>query len=517
MRHVEFQYAGRTTNLEYGGFSIDGNSQTMDGFEEMTDLTFFETKLSGIDVYNARGRQTINNTAFYASTTTGVHGVWLRQGSIVTLNALVVYRHQFGVTSIWSQGGTAVILNNPWFLGCYSRCINLDSAQGWEINNPRITSSVDGIFNQTGAAHTVNGGHIGMDTANGAEYTASLLNAFSAANTTLGVILTKDTSYNYTTAMVKNLALAIPGTQFIVSNRDVDPLLQEIHAPTGSIYRDNTTVRTAGTASLRMEPTSSTDALSNTWNIIAPDSTPVAISAFVRKNSTYGSSNLPSITISGLGITPVTSTMADVNDSWELVSLTAMQTTGADGILTLTFDGQSAGAGARCFITDIAAPAATAITTGSLEYWADGQPAKLIAANFLSATDVWNAQVTDLAVAGSMGQYITQPFFMSPLEIDENVYENAQSIAISALTGKTITLKLYAASAPSVQVGSDIVMTEPVPEMYVARIDWSSISGLEPDYYYVQATSGIHSSVGIIEVHQVDPQERQLQHTTTNR
>ncbi|MFQ5335160.1 MAG: hypothetical protein ACE5DN_03700, partial [Flavobacteriales bacterium] len=60
-------------------------------------------------------------------------------------------------------------------------------------------------------------------------------------------------------------------------------------------------------------------------------------------------------------------------------------------------------------------------------------------------------------------------------------------------------------------------MTEPVPEMYVAQIDWSSISGLEPDYYYVQATSGIHSSVGIIEVHQVDPQERQLQHTTTNR
>ena len=94
-------------------------------------------------------------------------------------------------------------------------------------------------------------------------------------------------------------------------------------------------------------------AITHEFNILAKSGETITLKTYVRKNSSYGASTLPSVTISGLGITPVVSTMdaGTAVDDWELLTTQATNSASSDGLLTVAFTAQSSTAGAKAYFS----------------------------------------------------------------------------------------------------------------------------------------------------------------------
>lgn len=147
-------------------------------------------------------------------------------------------------------------------------------------------------------------------------------------------------------------------------NRNGDATVQQVFLSssltTPAIIREATTINRSA-SSLQFEWTATTDLVRDeSTNFLTKDGVPVTITGYFRKNSTYGSSTLPYVEVSGLGITPVritaTSASTDAWEKFEFLPSTAtevVQNTGGDAYLTLTFVGQSAVNGAKCWFSGV--------------------------------------------------------------------------------------------------------------------------------------------------------------------
>lgn len=400
IQHVELRYMGdNSTSVKYGGFRFDAGTQAAAQYTSIGNITGYATDQYLLDFYNFYpNRVTVNDCAHYNSNG-GASAFYTRQGSVVTFNNCVVYRSGTGLISSWSQGGVNVIVNDCWFVGC-STGFNNSSGQGFTFNNTTFASCNTGINFGWGAAPTFNNCNIGYS--NGL-YDGACLYGWSAQTNANIIPSFYDCNFNVTNEY-STLTIASGGFKLFVSNKNVDPSQQEIYTPYGIFYRDNVTFR-SGVASIRCEPLNATNPASNEWQIFAPTGEPVVVSGYLRKDALYGATNLPKVTLSGLGITENTYTMADVNDTWVQFHVSATQTTGTDGILTLKVEFQGA-TGGKAWIDGIVAPPTKAVNSGNLGYWADGQPAKLIASNFTSPDDIWNKLTADITLTGSIGKQL---------------------------------------------------------------------------------------------------------------
>jgi len=126
---------------------------------------------------------------------------------------------------------------------------------------------------------------------------------------------------NPTVAYVDNKSLE---ADLQILNRNNDSTLQELHTRVGALIRDTTTAISPATkpASIRMEPSSTTDAVlySTTATILA--GTTLSISAQMQADAAYNGTTRPLIRISGQEF-DVTQAMSAANGAWELVSLTS--------------------------------------------------------------------------------------------------------------------------------------------------------------------------------------------------
>jgi len=91
-----------------------------------------------------------------------------------------------------------------------------------------------------------------------------------------------------------------------------------IMSTTGTGLTD-TTVRTGGGYGWRMEPTDSDAALDYKIKVVGVANKPLAVTGYIRLNSNYGSTNLPNVTLSGLGMVGanLTWTAAATADTWQ--------------------------------------------------------------------------------------------------------------------------------------------------------------------------------------------------------
>jgi uncharacterized protein YgiM (DUF1202 family)/archaellum component FlaC len=116
------------------------------------------------------------------------------------------------------------------------------------------------------------------------------------------------------------LATAIPGVDFRMSSgKDiVNYTNYGLMRTTGPGLVD-TTVRTSGGYAWRMESTSKTDPLEYTAQVVGVAGKPLAVTGYIRLNSNYGTANLPTVTLSGLGMTGtnLTWTAAATSDTWQ--------------------------------------------------------------------------------------------------------------------------------------------------------------------------------------------------------
>ncbi len=296
-----------------------------------------------------------------------------------------------------SQGGVGITFTNCIFISANGN--GMSCTNGVTVNSCYFFSVTQAMSVAYSSKIYVNNSYIGVGRG-----TPSLGYAF-AGSYAADLVFT-DCYFSYLVAANASNApqyTMLDGYKVIFSNKNVDPSAQEIYTGGGNFFRDNSTFKT-GIASLRYDRIVSAIKAANVqFYIFAPTGKPITVSGYLRKNSSYGSSTLPYVTLSGLGITISSSTMTDVNDTWVQFTVSGTQTTGTDGMLTLTAYFQSANANASAWIDGVSAPTPVAVNSGDFGYWAVGQPVGVITANFVAPVDVWNTLKSNVTLPGSMG------------------------------------------------------------------------------------------------------------------
>lgn len=275
-----------------------------------------------------------------------------RQGARATVVGVCAYRAGDFISSAYSQGGVGVDISDSFAFG-FSTIGNWQSGAKYNISNTTFGPSLNGsrlIVSNAAFDIKFSGCDIGFTYGRGLppiiyDGLNSYGNAFS---------MTFDgCKFDSGLSAIGYAANNIAGSYLSVINKNNDLSLQEMHSPEGSMYRDNSAANRSA-SSIRLAPNSAALAqLEHAVEFPAPDGLPQRVVGYLRKNAAYGASTLPSVTISGAGITPVTFTMTNSVDTWEQFDLTATNASGSDGNFTMTFSGQSTGVGASCWLDGI--------------------------------------------------------------------------------------------------------------------------------------------------------------------
>jgi hypothetical protein len=142
-----------------------------------------------------------------------------------------------------------------------------------------------------------------------------------------------------------------------LENKNADPAVQEVyqkHSGTVPVIQRDVAIMSRSTSSMKFTCNAAT-ALTRSLQVLAKAGETITMLVLVRKNSTYGASTLPSVTVSGLGITPVVVAMSagTAADTWETLNVQATNTGVTDGLLTVTLTAQSANAGAIAYFSGL--------------------------------------------------------------------------------------------------------------------------------------------------------------------
>lgn len=106
----------------------------------------------------------------------------------------------------------------------------------------------------------------------------------------------------------------------------------------GSLY-DDASIKRSGDKSIKHTLSLAGRPSSVEFDVPSASGVPTTVVGYMRKNAAYGTTSLPSVTLAGLGSTPATVMMTDVDDQWQKFVLTTTQNSGFGGDLTLTWQG----------------------------------------------------------------------------------------------------------------------------------------------------------------------------------
>lgn len=166
-------------------------------------------------------------------------------------------------------------------------------------------------------------------------------------------------SFDSSGSIIANFSDNIPETRVKLGNKNEDPNVQEWYGATSEttplLERDFTTVTNAE-SSYHFQ-LNDTRAKGFIFNALINVGETAKFLVYARKGSTYGSSTLPFIRASGLGITPVVATMSGstASDTWELLELDVENTASADGTFLIELVAQSSTSGAEAWFSGIPA------------------------------------------------------------------------------------------------------------------------------------------------------------------
>ena len=302
-----------------------------------------------LEVYAYRQRIAVNDCAFYAATTSS-SCIIEQSNSVADFARCSIYRCAgSAILSQTGQGGVNCTLTDCNIFGVTGKQFNILVAFSPVFTDcvfgPTNDSAFVGAFSNIASAKFI-GCDLGSTYGKGAAtYLAEWLVGYGD-----GTITFTDCTFASLTYRPATFVRVQPSASINIVNQDGDLTIQHSHDCNGDVSRNNA-VFTRGRSSILLEPDIASTA-ARTLSLTFPTSSGVEAKVVValRKNAAYGSSTRPSVTISGLGITPDVFTMSDSTDTWESHTFAVTQSSGADGNLTLTFSGQSTGAGAKCYM-----------------------------------------------------------------------------------------------------------------------------------------------------------------------
>jgi len=331
LSHVQFNYL-KTSSLSVNTsanvpFFISQNDTTDTGWQSFDSCAFNDftsTGTIGMYLFANATNFTRSNNVFHLPSFGGVSALYVSSGVIVGyfLNAGCLMGTDTDMVVTRTTG--------PVF------CPGISSA--YTLIRPKVTGSHTGIFTfknpgiftivdpdmQGGTNFCIS--EFGQLTITSTTSTSSNIGAKAAWTTMFNQVTTGTTlggtSYNFslTDANIQSAgtflsAGSIPmddSTTLALVNKNADVTLQEIWKPYGNIKRNNA-VKTGSTSSIAMNPTTTGKNLTYTVSVPCASGSSIRIIGACKYDALFynsGTWNAPTVTISGLGISPQTFTAA---------------------------------------------------------------------------------------------------------------------------------------------------------------------------------------------------------------
>ena len=251
----------------------------------------------------------------------------------------------------FSQGPQGVIYSNCKFWGSGSAWLAQTNGDGVQFNDCQFSNvaatSQAGLFTQSGSM-TFNRCFIASSQVAGTTRMQFVIDGSTVIGSVGNHVFNDCRFGTPITDFANRLSNGNQLWRCAVNNKNADVLQNEYYTSLSSYYQDNAVINRSK-SSMRVHCDTSSTA-THTFTFLAVSGTAYTIKGFLRKNVSYGAATLPSVTISGLGITPVVFTMTNSVDIWEAFSLTATQVSGATGNLTVTLTTQSASTAGRVYL-----------------------------------------------------------------------------------------------------------------------------------------------------------------------
>lgn len=202
---------------------------------------------------------------------------------------------------------------------------------------------------------------------------------------------------------------------------------------TGAALAD-TTVRTAGSLGVRMAPENATNGLAWEFNISAPASSYVSFIGWFQKNAAFGTDVARvELWLPGSTAADATTTLTNVTDAWQAVSVGATYSGTTNGLATIKVYGLTTTASAYLYADDFYnADTSTAMKLAALDVWDRGLPSPLIVAQGVTGGLVWSELTSGMTAAGTIGKYVVD---LTPSAIADQVWDEQGSGHIT--TGST--------------------------------------------------------------------------------
>ena len=349
--YVEFYRVDGTGTFSNATLVVGNNN--LNNISSVSSNAFHDITGKCINLYGTRSVITRNRNIFYINTQTPYGAAVVSQDVLP-----VVIIGDDANYAIFGCDGTAIQAGAPaqnqighrisGIRGQYGAALYAITVQRPEITvrDCKIWSSQIGINN--------NQGGYGSNNTYGSACFFGCDNGDDIA-TISGTFI--DTSSFYPSPVnLAGLSTVTPGV-IKLYNKNNDLAIQEIyggHSVTVPMIQRDRAVKNRSTSAMLFTMNAAT-VNEYIFQVLAKSLSTIKILCYVRKSSSYGSSTLPKITISGLGITPVISSMSagTIADTWELLAVQATNTGSVDGLLTVALTAQSATAGAQAWFSGL--------------------------------------------------------------------------------------------------------------------------------------------------------------------
>ena len=332
--------------LSNGANHLNGN-HTRGTYVKLIGLSFYRGRGTLFQVNSGNYEVPLEQFVFYSTNADVGSMVYFQSGASLTaddwLNCSTLYA---SITSANSQGGQGIIINRIYIAAC-ERFAQIGVGIAFEINDSYFhscTTATDTTSFGVGGPTNVNRSFIGSSELPG---TPSVnVNARLTQQGTTGTNIMNPTTFTdckilaYPAGHVNTVNYNAQSTVDFV-NKNTDVAAQESYTWSGEIIRDNSFIYRS-TSSHKFSPKTAGRPHIKVFKVLAPNNTLRRVTGYIYYDATYGVTTPPTVTLSGLGITPQIFTAGGTAATWYKFDLSATQTSGAAGNLSLTVSGQSA-------------------------------------------------------------------------------------------------------------------------------------------------------------------------------
>lgn len=243
-----------------------------------------------------------------------------------------------GCSSLFSGAASATVLVT--LQSCLATGISGDLLSGTFTKFDATETEFDGIKNIGGSAvmsGTLTSCNLGSTLG---IYTPAANLTFAAG--VLSDVLLENCIVAYEPTITRNTATSQSNqyTDMYFKNWN-NSYLNQKHFKRGGIVLRNNSVKKAGNSSVEIQPWFAGIPVTFSFDVDCAANEAVRLIGYLRKNAAYTGSTPPKITISGMGITPITFTGGATADVWDKFDLTATNPNAYSGKFTVTFQGES--------------------------------------------------------------------------------------------------------------------------------------------------------------------------------